>query len=93
MKQFLPTMGIFGNLQRPVRIGVDVCARTLKAAWRTRRAGGRVEWRYVQCRRTQDTSSNSLPRDLAQLLRPLRRVLGWQWYQARLLSRHLPRRE
>jgi type IV pilus assembly protein PilM len=61
-------------LQRPIRIGVDIGARTLTAAWSTRRMGGRVEWRYLQSRRMPDGASHSLPRDLAQLLRPLRRL-------------------
>jgi hypothetical protein len=60
------------NLQRPVRIGVEVGASTLKAAWSTRRVGGRAEWHFLQCRRTQDNTS-SLPRGLGQLLHPLRR--------------------
>ncbi|MBI4003440.1 MAG: pilus assembly protein PilM [Candidatus Omnitrophica bacterium] len=59
-------------LQRPVRIGVDVGARTLKAVLRTRPVGGGAQWHFLQCRRAQDDAA-SLPGDLGQLLRPLRR--------------------
>jgi type IV pilus assembly protein PilM len=65
-------MGVLGNLQRPIRIGVEVGARTLTAVWNSGRIGGAASWHLLQCRRTQDDPA-SLSRDLAQLLRPLRR--------------------
>src|SRR3989338_10047373 len=67
-------MGIPGLFRRPVRIGLALGAQTLKAAWAIRRAGGRVEWHFVQSRRTSDTAANGLRQDLTQLLHPVRRL-------------------
>src|SRR3989338_4193516 len=67
-------MGIPGLFRRPVRIGLDLGAQTLKAAWAIRRSGGRGEWHFVQRRRTPDTAANGLHQDLTQLLHPVRRL-------------------
>ena len=63
----------FGVLQGPQRIGVEVGARTLKAAWVAHRPGGRTAWQFVQCPRSHDAGPEALQRDLSQLLRPLYR--------------------
>ena len=60
-------------VRRSVRVGLDLGAQTLKAAWATRRFGGRVEWHYAQCRRSPGSSPDGLRHDLTRLLRPLRR--------------------
>ena len=66
-------MDWLSTFQRPVRVGVEVGARTLKVAWVVSRRGGATEWQFVQRPRTQQAGSEALRQDLAKLLQPLRR--------------------
>ena len=56
-----------------IRIGLELGARTLKVAWVLSRRGGKTQWHYREQTRSQDQGKDALSRDLARLLRPLRR--------------------
>lgn len=63
---------------QPLSIGIELGARTVRAAWAQ---GRRVEPARVRCReqrRSDETNPSTLPRDLASALRPLRR----HWFRA-----------
>ena len=56
-----------------MRIGLELGARTLKVAWRFKRPSGETGWGYREYPRSHDPHLEAISRDLAQLLRPLRR--------------------
>ena len=64
----------------PLRIGLELGARTLRVAWATSRRG-RIEWRCREQIRSEDSRHEALAEDLAKLLAPLRRFR----FSARLL--------
>lgn len=67
-------MARLGFMPRPLRVGVEIGDRTLKAAWYSHRSGGTLAWRYLQTLRSPEPGPDGLARDLARLLRPLRRA-------------------
>jgi len=61
-----PTLGSW------LRIGVDINARTLNAAWVTQRFGSPPQWHYLERPRSYGAPATTLSQDLAALLHPLR---------------------
>lgn len=60
-------------MQPSLRVGLEVGPKSLKVAWVTRRPQGGMAWRYRAQPRRPASNPGALRRDLAQLLRPLRR--------------------
>ncbi len=61
------------NLQ-PIQVGLDIGARTLRAAWQVSSNGKPAEWRYATVARPADPRAEALRERLAVLLAPLRRA-------------------
>ncbi len=55
-----------------LRIGVDINARTLNAAWVTQRLGAPPQWHFLERPRTHGAEAATLSQDLSALLHPLR---------------------
>lgn len=69
-------------LQSPIRVGLELDAHSVKAAWAIPRPGGRLDWSYRVSPRVEDeASSEALRREIARVLQPLRR----HWLHVRLV--------
>jgi Tfp pilus assembly PilM family ATPase len=66
-------MAFLGFVPSPLRVGLELGPQSLTIAWARKRPGGTVEWRFRARVRSKDQSPEALRRDLARLLRPLRR--------------------